>query len=97
MSGGMLILINPNVRKSITFLNSASEYQWLTYVLTNIFVNFKYDIYLCIAYAPPASSKYSIYILESIENDILEYSKKGETVLCGDLNARTNSENDFYF
>jgi hypothetical protein len=42
----------------------------------------------------PASSKYSIDILEYIENDIIEYSKKGDIVLCGDLNARTNSEND---
>ena len=33
--------------------------------------------------------------MESIENDIIEYSKKGDIVLCGDLNARTNSENDF--
>ena len=65
--------------------------------LNKHFFNFKDDIYLCIAYVPPASSKYSIDILESIENDILEYSKKGDTVLCGDLNARTNSENDFYF
>ena len=42
VSGGMLILINPNVRKGITFLNSTSEYQWLC--LNKHFFNFKDDI-----------------------------------------------------
>lgn len=92
VSGGLLILIKQSIRKGISFLNSTSEYQWLQ--LNKTFFNLKNDIYLCICYIPPSSSKYSIDVLENIENDIIKYRNEGSILLCGDFNARTSDLRD---
>lgn len=58
------------------------------------------DIYLCFVYDPPSSSSYTLSlneeILDLIEKNISNFSKKGNVILAGDFNARrTSAEQDF--
>ena len=95
---GLGILIRKDIRKGIIFLEDEnSEYQWLK--LDKFFLQLKKDIYLCTLYLVPQSSPYltkmEIHVLETIERDIIEkYNEKGDTILMGDFNARTGSEED---
>ena len=60
---------------------------------------FNFDIFICVAYIPPSDSQYlasrGVDILEQIQNSISKYSKLGQVVLTGDLNARTGHDVDF--
>ena len=56
-------------------------------------------MYICAAYDLPPNSTYSLRLtkdpLELIEEDIIEYSKLGNILLVGDLNARTSDAPDY--
>ena len=34
-------------------------------------------------------------VLECLDNEVSEFSQKGDVILCGDFNARVANENDF--
>ena len=57
------------------------------------------DLFICVTYNPPISSKYiqelKHDVLDCIEKDITHYNKLGNILLCGDFNARISCENDF--
>lgn len=99
MFGGIAILIKQSIRLGVKFMpTSSSEYQWIK--LRKDFFGFEKDIYVCCLYYSPRNSTYSnnsdIDILSLIGADLLEYSKVGNALLCGDFNARTGcKEADF--
>ena len=96
-SGGIAFLCKENLKRGISILQGKSEdFFWLK--LNKNFFNIKLDLYICAVYDPPPSSTYSlrqqIDPLEKIEEDIIAYSKKGNIMLVGDFNARTNKYPD---
>ncbi|MEW8547927.1 MAG: reverse transcriptase family protein [Candidatus Thiodiazotropha sp.] len=96
--GGLAVLTRTNIRPYVSFLkNTSTEYQWLK--LDKKFFSFQKDLYLCLAYIPPNQSSYAANmqhdLIDLIENDILMYKTKGDIMICGDLNARSGSQQDF--
>ncbi|CAG2184913.1 unnamed protein product [Mytilus edulis] len=96
--GGIAILQKSHVKPHVKILiNSNPDYQWIK--LEKSFFGFKSDLFICVLYNPPVTSKYtqelSSDVFDCIEKDILQYKKMGEILLCGDFNARIGSENDF--
>ena len=61
--------------------------------------NFQNNLILCLAYIPSNQSTYATNmqqdLIDLLENDILLYKTKGDIMICGDLNARTGSQQDF--
>ena len=54
-SGGMMLLINKNVKDGVTVLpRNSSELIWLK--LSKKYFGFKNDVYLCFVYIAPANS-----------------------------------------
>ena len=98
VSGGMVILVKPQVIKGITMLeNSSSEVQWLK--LDKNYFSLEKDIFLCFAYIAPSNSSYclrhNLDILSIIEKDVNSLSLRGDVMLCGDTNARIGTQNEF--
>ena len=93
------ILIKKNIRKGIALLqNYSSELHWMK--LRKDYFNLKNNIFLCLAYIAPNSSKFNnntdYSTLELIERDIVEkYGNQGDIIIAGDLNARIGNERDF--
>jgi hypothetical protein len=93
------ILIKKNIRKGIALLqNYSSEFHWMK--LRKDYFNLKNNIFLCLAYIAPNSSKFNnntdYSTLELIERDIVEkYGNQGDIIIAGDLNARIGNERDF--
>jgi hypothetical protein len=77
--------------------NTNIDYQRVK--LEKTFFGFKKDLFICVTYNPPISSKYTQElkhdVLDCIEKDIAHYNKLGNSLLCGDFNARISCENDF--
>ena len=72
-----------------------SEYCWLK--LKRSFFKTPYDIYVVVAYISNGSfASKTDDILSLIENDAAKFSSDGSQILvCGDFNARTNTEPDY--
>ena len=97
-SGGMMLLINKDIKDGITVLpRNSSELFWLK--LSKNYFGFKNDLFLCFVYIAPANSSYvlrhNLDILQLLENDIAQYSKLGSILVMGDTNARTGTVRDF--
>jgi hypothetical protein len=77
--------------------NTNVDYQWVK--LEKTFFGLKKDLFICVIYNPPISSKYTRElkhdVLDCIEKDITHYNKLGNILLCADFNARISCENDF--
>jgi hypothetical protein len=59
-------------------------------------LNAKIDLFLCGVYIPPEKSAYfENEIFDELENDIIQFSSKGNIMILGDFNARTNTLVDF--
>ena len=95
--GGLAVYIKNNIKQGITFMPiTNSEYMW--FKLDKHFFNLQADLYISLIYVCPASSTFANKrddIFELIENDIANFSKMGNCLLCGDFNARTNKNPDF--
>ena len=98
-SGGLSIFVKHKLRAGVKFLEHRNnDYIWLK--LNKSFFALNEDIYLCFVYDPPSSSSYTLSlneeILDLIEKDISNFSKKGNVILAGDFNTRsTSAEQDF--
>ena len=99
--GGLGVFIKHSVSKGVHVVDKSNcEYIWLK--LSKHFFGFDNDIYMCFVYIPPANSSYAIRtdlnndIFDNIEKSISEFSKRGEVMIMGDLNAHIN-ENDLDF
>ena len=95
---GLAVLTRINIRPHVSFLKTTStEYQWMK-LDKNLF-NFQKDLFLCLANIPPNQSTYASNmqqdLIDLLENDILLYKTKGDIMICGDLNARTGSQQAF--
>ena len=88
--GGWALLIKNEIRKGIKFEKQTTDFVWLR--MSKTFFGLGDDIYLCLAYIPPSSSQYlltkSDNILDEIRKTIEDFSRLGQVVLTGDLNAR---------
>ena len=96
--GGLAILTRSKIRPYVSYLKTTcTEYQWVK--LDKNFFNFRKDLFLCLTYIPPSQSIYANNmqqdLIDLLENDILLYKTKGDIMICGDLNARTGSQQDF--
>ena len=97
-SGGIAFLCKQEYRQGIRILPENSEdFLWIR--LRKEFFNIKDDLYICAIYDPPPQSSYSLRQqqdpLEYVEELIIKYSKKGNIMVLGDLNARTSDSPDF--
>jgi len=94
-SGGISIYVKNQIRSGVKFLTHKTNDFILLKMCRDFFGTGK-DIYLCFIYNPPASSTYTQSldeeILDILEKDIETYSKSGQIILAGDLNARTGDE-----
>ena len=98
ISGGLSVFIKSELQGGIKFLeHKSNDYIWLK--LCGNYFGMRQDLYLCFLYNPPANSSYTQSLdedlLDIIENDIINYSKKGKIIIMGDMNARTGHESDF--
>jgi hypothetical protein len=96
--GGIAILIKSYIKPHVKILkNTNVDYQRVK--LEKTFFGFKKDLFICVTYNPPISSKYTQElkhdILDCIEKDITHCNKLGNILLCRDFNARISCENDF--
>ena len=77
--------------------NTNVDYQRVK--LEKTFFGFKKDLFICVTYNPPISSKYTQElkhdILDCIEKDITHCNKLGNILLCRDFNTSISCENDF--
>lgn len=93
-SGGIALICKQKLKSGIAILPTTSEdYMWVR--LNKSFFNLSKDLYICAIYNPPPGSTYSqrqlCDPLEKIEEDIIKFSKVGDIMMVGDLNARTSS------
>ena len=96
--GGLIVYIREVLFKKgyVQRIKSSRNFIWLK--LSKHAFNFDFDIFLCLLYIPPRVKSVcpeNDEILENLKTCIQDYSKKGELILMGDLNARTGSINDF--
>ncbi|VDI02521.1 Hypothetical predicted protein [Mytilus galloprovincialis] len=87
---------NMNKLEDHLFVQEIKEYDVVILAETHI----GYDVNLHVeAYVPPANSSYTkkldFDIIDQIEKDIVSYKSKGDILFCGDLNARTSTEEDY--
>ena len=96
--GGSLLLIKNEIRSGIKIIDSlGGDIIWIK--IQKEFFGLEKDIYVCFVYAAPLDSCYTkkleYDILDKVEEYILKFNKEGDVLLAGDLNAKTNIENDF--
>ena len=96
--GGPLLLIKRGIRKGIKILDSVNgDIIWIK--LQKDFFGLENDLFVCFVYASPLNSCYTknldYDIFDLVEGGISKYNKEGDVILAGDLNAKTNTENDF--
>ena len=94
-SGGILALIDTEIKKGITIVENNIEYGIWLRLHKNYFMT-ENDIYLCGIYLPPGDSPYAIMkLFEVKENDICTFSNLGKVIIIGDTNGRVGEEPDF--
>lgn len=95
--GGIAILIRQSLKQGLKVIKTTSDMIWVK--LDREFWGTASDIFLCATYIPPRNSTYNIQqvvdIIDLLQNDIQEFSSKGDIIVCGDLNARTGNAMDF--
>ncbi|MCG8429717.1 MAG: reverse transcriptase family protein [Candidatus Omnitrophica bacterium] len=96
--GGLAVLIKKGIREGIKILPATNtEIQWLK--LSKTYFKLDSDIFLSIVYASPLGSMFlgkdNLDVFETLENDIANYSKSGQCIVCGDFNARTSTQPDY--
>jgi len=100
LSGGVLVLIKKEILLFFDRLETDADNTIIFKVNANIF-GLEKDVVVICTYLPPCDSKYwnttqHGYGFETIENclmNIYEKYSNFSVLLCGDLNARTSSEN----
>ncbi len=94
-SGGISVFVKNDVLPGISRLKSHTHpcYMWLK--LDKFFFGMAKDLFLCAVYAPPEGSPYAEDIFTTLENDVTTLSLNGNTLIMGDLNARTGELKDY--
>ena len=93
-SGGLAVFIKPSLLKYVLPINNTNENSIWIKIKKEIF-GWTNDIFIGTVYLPPRknSNDNSKKIFELFE-EILTFQGKGEVVLQGDFNSRTNIDND---
>lgn len=95
--GGIAVAVRNTIRKGVKILPPTNtEITWIK--LCGKFFNLEQDLYIAIAYVSPYRSSFTCQrdnIFELLENDVNEYSKLGNCMICADFNAKTGCEPDF--
>jgi hypothetical protein len=76
--------------------HQTNDYIWLQ--LRKKKFGFKQYICICYMFNPPADSPYIRALdfdFDVLEKEIIDFSRQGQIILAGDLNARTGSLPDF--
>ena len=95
-SGGISVFIRKSLKSGIK-VAKISEYSiWLK--LSKSSFQLDKDIFIAFSYLPPENSSFSRSndndILDLLERDVTNFSKHGDLIIMGDLNARTSCENE---
>lgn len=95
-SGGVTVLIKPNLSKIIRVLPDKKRNYGLWIKIDKSVLNSDKHLYIGAIYLPPVDSTYALKTpFENIEKDILELSENGSIILVGDFNARSSDLPDF--
>ena len=96
-SGGISVFVKEELRPCVKFQadRSDSDIVWIQIPASSP----AQDTYLGCVYIPPESSSFgkdnTSKIWDRLETDLEHFSVKGNIILCGDLNARTGTLEDF--
>lgn len=96
-SGGISVLIKEELRQHVRCLpKSNSDLVWLEFKADN---DENDTLYIASTYIPPENSSYGRdhtgAIWDRLQSDVDYYATRGKIIVCGDLNARTGSLEDF--
>ena len=93
----MGILCKDNIKPHVHILkNTSNDFQRLQ--LDKNFFGLQEKLFICVVNDPPSTSSYTLglnYILKCLEKELIQYSKLGIILICGDFNARTANILDF--
>ncbi|KAK3102147.1 hypothetical protein FSP39_009168 [Pinctada imbricata] len=96
-SGGLLVFAKSEISKNITKTKETEYSLWLKIDNLKLFDGtLQKPLFLCFTYIQPSKSKdLSEEIFLELKSDIERYQKLGETLICGDFNARTGKLKDY--
>ena len=96
--GGITALVKNTKRQGVRLAEYSEGLIWL--LLEKSFFKLQNDVSLCGAYIPPSNTTQNIYsktnCFGDLENAILKYREKRDTLIMGDLNSRTRRERNRY-
>ena len=94
-SGGIIVYYKTFLEPHIEVLKRSTQYAWIK-ISQNTFNNIMSDIYLCVGYKLPISSKYSDEnFYDNLASDILTYtSEDSNCIFIGDFNSRIGNPQD---
>ena len=101
-SGGIALYVKSSLERHCVLVKKENDdIIWLK--IDKSVLNLTYDLYLCLCYVIPTGSSREalteISVLERISDYIVEISNSTENcyhvLICGDMNSRTGTENDF--
>ena len=93
-SGGIILLAKKKFEKFLSITKKSKNFLWCK--ISKEILNNENDLFLCGVYIPPEKSAYfEKEIFDELEEDIAFYSSKGNVMILGDFNARTDTCNDF--
>ncbi|KAL9972695.1 hypothetical protein ACROYT_G019055 [Oculina patagonica] len=101
-SGGITLLIKEHLYQGVR-INKCEDDKFLSWKLDRSFFGLSDDIFVCSVYLPPYTSSTQLLgknndrldCFTTLQNQLLDFSKKGKIILCGDFNARTGHLDDF--
>jgi hypothetical protein len=94
LSGGISVLFKKEFETFLSTEKQTKNILWCR--IDRTILNLTKDLFVCGVYIPPEMSPYfDDEIFEELENDIVNFSKKGNIMLLGDFNARTSNLKDF--
>jgi exonuclease III len=98
IDGGIAMLCKEHLKDGIEIVNDQNpDYLWFKF--NKDFFSLEEHLYVCAAYLPHEQSHYLIArekdTIESLEDDIANFSKDGYILLAGDLNARSSTLKDY--
>ena len=92
ISGGITLLIK-NTLQPLIYTEKLTK-KWCR--INKSILDSPHDLFICGVYIPPEKSPYyDVEIFKDLENDIAEFSTKGNIMLIGVFNARTSKLEDF--
>jgi len=95
-SGGVLLYIHKSVKGHVELQENGDSEDRLWIKIHHPYSHV--NVFCCFCYTPPANSIITcneVSQWSTLESEIIQFSSKGQIIICGDLNARTGNQNDF--